>query len=100
MKALRLTILFAALALGAAAQPGIMGGWNINNYQYKINGIQNDRTATSGFNAGLFYRGWLGYNGVIEPTLQFSRKGAMNTNTAFPVNNYKLRLDYVQFSLP
>lgn len=100
MKALKLTILFAAITLSAAAQPGIMGGWNANNYQYKINGIQNDRTATSGFNVGLFYRGWMGYNGVIEPTLQFSRKGAMNTNTVFPVDNYKLRLDYVQFSLP
>lgn len=100
MKSMKLTILFAVLAFAAVAQPGVQGGWNVNNYQYKINGIQNDRTATSGFNAGFFYRGWLGYFGVVEPSLSFTRKGAMNTNTVYPVDNYKVRLDYIQLSVP
>jgi hypothetical protein len=100
MKALQLTILFMAFAIFANAQPGVQGGWNVNNYQYKINGLQNDRAAVSGFNVGMFYRGWLGPYGVVEPSLLFSRKGAMNNHTLFPVDNYRVRLDYVQLSLP
>lgn len=100
MRRAKLTFLFMACALCAAAQPGIQGGWNINNYAYQRAGVEQDRAATSGFNVGMFYRGWLGYFGIIEPTLQFSRKGAMNDNTLLPVNDYKIRLDYVEFSLP
>lgn len=100
MKALKLTFFFLALAFTASAQPGIVGGLNVDNYQYKINGVQQDRNATLGFNLGLFYRGWLGRHGVVEPTLQFTRKGAVNSNTVFPVDYFRTRLDYVQFSLP
>jgi hypothetical protein len=100
MKALKLTILFVACSFLAEAQLGIQGGYNVNNYQYKINGLQQDRVATSGFNVGLFYRGWLGPYGVVEPSLLFTRKGAVNTNAFFPIDHYKTRLDYIQFSLP
>ena len=100
MKSLKLTFLFMAFALTASAQPGVTGGFNVDNYQFKVNGIQQDRSATPGFNLGLFYRGWLGRHGVIEPSLLFTRKGAVNTNAAFPVDYYKTRLDYIQFAVP
>jgi hypothetical protein len=100
MKALKLTFLFIALAFTASAQPGVMGGFNVDNYQYKLNGVTYDRSATPGFNLGLFYRGWLGRHGVVEPSLLFTRKGAVNNSAVLPVDYYKSRLDYVQFSLP
>jgi hypothetical protein len=84
----------------ANAQLGIQGGLNVNNYQYKINGVQNDRVATPGFNVGMFYRGRLAPHAVIEPSLLFSRKGAINRDVIFPVDHYRTRLDYVQASLP
>jgi hypothetical protein len=100
MKALKLTLIFMVCALAANAQLGIQAGWNVNNYQFKVNGMQHDRVATSGFNAGLFYRGWMGHHGVIEPSLLFSRKGALNNEPEFLVDQSRARLDYVQASLP
>jgi len=100
MKALTLTCIFMAFAGLANAQLGIQGGLNINNYQYKINGYRQDRVATPGFNIGMFYRARLAPHAVIEPSLAFSRKGALNTDVAFPVDRYHTRLDYVQASAP
>ena len=100
MKALKLTILLLACGFMAKAQPGIMAGWNLNNYQYQLNGVQQGRGSTPGFNIGMFYRGSLDRSFVVEPSLAFTRKGAMNTYTAFPIDYYHTRLDYVQLSVP
>ncbi len=100
MKTITLTILLSALAIIAGAQLGIQGGLNVNNYQYKINGLQHDRVAAAGFNLGMMYRGHLGYHGVIEPSLMFTRKGAINTQTVFPIDHHRTRLDYVQLAVP
>jgi hypothetical protein len=52
----------------------------------------------------MFYRLPLGYHRnspfIVEPALQYTRKGAINTNTAFPIDHYRTRLDYIQLTLP
>lgn len=102
MKSLRLCIAISALlpALVSQAQPGITGGFNTSTYKYQVNGITNGRSAYVGFNAGMFYRASLAKHAIIEPSLAFSRKGARNNNTPFPVDYTKIRLDYVQLNVP
>ena len=99
-KAVILSILAACCSLGAAAQVGITGGWNMNNYRYESRGVQHSRSSVSGFNIGLFYRVPLSRHFIVEPVLLFSRKGAQNNNTAFPVDYYRNRLDYVELAVP
>lgn len=100
MKALKLTILSIFIAAATNAQVGIQAGWNLNNLKYQLNGVEFDRSSTPGFNAGMFYRLPLSRHFVVEPALQYSRKGAMNTLPAGPVDYHKVRLDYIQAMLP
>lgn len=99
-KTILLSILAASFSLAASAQPGITGGWNSNTYRYEMNGVQKSRSNVSGFNIGMFYRVPLSYHFLTEPVLLFSRKGAQNNATVFPVDYYRTRLDYVEFALP
>lgn len=99
-KAIALGILVIACSLGATAQPGITGGWNMNNYHYETRGVQHSRSGVSGFNLGVFYRAPLSRHFIVEPALLFSRKGAQNNNTTFPVDYYRTRLDYVELAVP
>jgi hypothetical protein len=100
MKALRLTIVFVACGLMASAQTGITGGWNLNTYQYRLNGVQYGRSSTAGFNIGMFYRASLDRSVIIEPTLLFTRKGGVNASTPYPIDYNKTRLDYIELGLP
>lgn len=103
MKPLRLCVAIGALLLPASviqAQVGITGGLNTSTYKYQENGINYGRSSYVGFNAGMFYRGDLARHAVIEPSLIFSRKGARNNNTPFPVDYTKIRLDYIQLNVP
>lgn len=100
MKFLRLTIALLCCGLAASAQTGITGGWNLNNYQYKTSGVQYDRSSSTGFNVGMFYRATLNRSFIVEPTLLYTRKGGMNASTPFPIDYYKSRLDYIELALP
>jgi hypothetical protein len=103
MKLSRLFIAAGAMILSATAvnaQPGITGGFNTSTYRYQVNGNVSGRSAYMGFNAGMFYRASLASHAVIEPSLLFTRKGARNNNTPFPVDYTKNRLDYVQLNVP
>ncbi len=77
-----------------------MGGFNTSTYKYQVNNNTSGRSALVGFNAGLFYRGSLASHVIIEPSLLFTRKGARNNNTPFPVDYTKNRLDYIQLNVP
>lgn len=103
MKISRLFLALGAFMLPATAvlaQPGIMGGVNTSTYKYQVNNTTSERSSLVGFNAGLFYRGSLNRHAVIEPSLMFTRKGARNNNTPFPVDYTKIRLDYIQLNVP
>lgn len=102
MKISRLSLALGAFLFPAAAfaQPGITGGFNTSTYKYQYNGTTNGRSAFMGFNAGMFYRGSLDRNVIIEPSLLFTRKGARNNNTPIPVDYTKNRLDYIQLNVP
>ena len=103
MKAQRFCIALGMLLLPAAAtiaQPGITGGFNTGTYKYQVNSTTYGRSSLVGFNAGLFYRASLDRHVIMEPSLLFTRKGARNNNTPFPVDYTKSRLDYVQLNVP
>lgn len=92
------TVAFSFSAVNA--QPGITGGLNTSTYRYEYRGFNEGRSAYIGFNAGMFYRVDLAKHAIIEPSVMFSRKGARNNNTPFPVDYTKIRLDYVQLNVP
>ncbi len=103
MKIYRLCIALGALlipALSTSAQPGITGGFNTSTYTYRVNETISGRSSYPAFNAGLFYRGSIARHAVIEPSIMFTRKGARNSNTPFPIDYIKNRLDYIQLNVP